>query len=425
MVTQREEMQNCFETAAHPHEDDSAKLIRLARVTVQFAAMKTLVIIGGGIGGLAAAACLRHRGIDAQVYERSSQLPEVGAALALWPNATRVLRHLGLLDSLVSQSHVSTSSVLHDSHGRVLKQVSWAGTDPPALFAHRADLLATLLTALPPATLSLGKTFLRTEQEGPHVRALFTDGTASPWADGLIGADGIRSAVRTQLFHDGDPLYRGYVAWRGVAQFDREVALSQTWGRGQRFGLIPIGKNRIGWWASANVANPEQTVMRDTPALWKAEVLRLTAGWHAPIPAVVEATPLDTLLCNIVHDRPAASRWSDGHITLLGDAAHPATPNLGQGACMAIEDAAVLAHAVDAIPDPASAFRVYEATRFERTRHITKESLKFGRMGQMNNAFLCSLRNTAFRFSSDRRIQKNFHDLWSYDAWTTPLMMPT
>jgi 2-polyprenyl-6-methoxyphenol hydroxylase-like FAD-dependent oxidoreductase len=386
--------------------------------------MKTLVIIGGGIGGLAAAACLRQRGIEALVYERAGELRKVGAALALWPNATRVLRHLGLLDQLVAKSHVATWSVLRDSRGRVLKQVSLASADPPAVFAHRADVLATLFSALPAATISLGKNFLRAEQEGTQVRALFTDGTTSPWADGLIGADGIRSAVRMQMLGDGEPQYRGYVAWRGVAQLDAEVIVGQSWGRGRRFGLIPVGNHRIGWWATSNVAMPEQTVMRDTPAAWKAEVLQLFADWHDPIPAVVEATPIDSLLCNMIQDRLPLADWSKGQIALLGDAAHPATPNLGQGACMAIEDAAVLARAVEAIPDPASAFRVYEATRLERTRRIVRKSLKFGRIGQVDSAIACALRNAAFRFSSDRRLRKNFHDLWSYDAWTVPLMMP-
>src|SRR5262249_50724391 len=158
--------------------------------------------------------------------------------------------------------------------------------------------------------------------------------------------------------------------------------VGETWGRGRRFGFIPLGGGRVGWWATANKpgAEGQNTCLRSREQ-WKEELLELFAGWHQPIPALLEATPPEAMLCNAIMDRPvfpaakSQARWGNGPITLLGDAAHPTTPNLGQGACMAIEDAAVLAHAVAAVPSVEAGFRVYEATRMKRTAMIVRESL--------------------------------------------------
>ena len=221
------------------------------------------------------------------------------------------------------------------------------------------------------------------------MRAVFADGTHSEWGDGLIGADGIRSAVREATLADGAPVYRGYVAWRGVAEFassgaDGEI-VGESWGRGMRFGFIPRGLGRGGWWATANKPGRQgQATCAETQGQWKKEILARFGKWHAPIPKLLETTPESAILCNAIMDRapPKVPRaWGEGPITLLGDAAHPTTPNMGQGACMAIEDGAVLARAVAEMPDMAAAFRAYERARLARTAKIVRESLKLGGAG--------------------------------------------
>ena len=391
--------------------------------------MTRIVIIGGGIGGLAAAASLKARGISSTIYERALELREVGAALALWPNATRVLKRIGVLEDLVGRAHVPPAGALRDFRGRVLAKLTAMETDVPTIFAHRADLHRAIISAIPKESLCLGKMCTGIQREGKRVRAVFGDGSDSGWADGLIGADGIHSVIREQTLQDGAPEYRGYIAWRGVANFhSTDEVVGESWGRGQRFGFIPLGGGRIGWWATANKPGSQgNETCASASAKWKHELLQRFKGWHDPIPTLLESTPESAILCNAILDRapPGKPRpWGEGPVTLLGDAAHPTTPNLGQGACMAIEDAAVVAHALASIPDIAAAFRVYEQTRFARTAMIVRESLKMGRMGQWQNAMACTFRNMLLKMAPQGRMRRQFRDLWLYDAWETPLVMP-
>jgi 2-polyprenyl-6-methoxyphenol hydroxylase-like FAD-dependent oxidoreductase len=384
-----------------------------------------VLIIGAGIGGLALAACLKARNIPSLIYERAPELKEVGAALGVWPNATRVLHHLNLFNALAEKANVVQVGALREQNGRAMKEINLPKTDVAGVAAHRADLHSVLLSAVPPATISLNKSCTKIEINGDQVRAHFADNTSSPWAQGLIGADGINSIVRKNILNDGEPIYRGYVAWRGVAQFDPGNAVGETWGRGQRFGLIPLGQKRTAWWATANKS--KEDACKGTQADWKQEVIDRYSNYHAPIKELLEATPVEGYLCTPIADREGpfpGKSWGKGPTTLLGDAAHPTTPNLGQGACMAIEDAAVLAHALAAIPSVDSAFRVYEASRIGRTANIVIESRKFGKIGQWQNPVACYIRNKMMRFSPESGLRKQFHDLWEYDAWNAPLNMP-
>jgi 2-polyprenyl-6-methoxyphenol hydroxylase-like FAD-dependent oxidoreductase len=398
--------------------------------------MARLLIIGGGIGGLAAAACLQMRGIQADVYERTAELREVGAALGLWPNATRILKRIGVLETLEKVAHVPPAGALRSSDGRILKKMVQLKAEVPSVFAHRADVHRALMEAIEPGRVHLNKTCTgvqtHPDQNGgnPQVRALFSDGTSSDWADGIVGADGIRSTLRESILKDGTPLYRGYIAWRGVAHFDSEEEIvGETWGCGQRFGFIPLGSGRVGWWATANKtsAQSQETCARSRED-WKKELLQRFKSWHPPIERLLESTAADAILCTPILDREPPNPpkpWGTGPITLLGDAAHPTTPNLGQGACMAIEDAAVLAQAVASIPSIEQAFRVYERTRFTRTAMIVRESLKFGKMGQWENRLACRLRNLLIKVAPASGLRKQFEDLWMYDAWQTPLVAET
>jgi len=158
---------------------------------------------------------------------------------------------------------------------------------------------------------------------------------------------------------------------------------------------------------------------------WKQELLARFKGWHQPIERLLESTPESAILCNAILDREPPNPpkpWGKGPMTLLGDAAHPTTPNLGQGACMAIEDAAVLGQAVGSIPSVETAFRVYERTRFARTAMIVRESLKFGKMGQWENKLACGVRNLMIKMSPSSGLRRQFRDLWMYDAWQAPLV---
>src|SRR6266404_3959594 len=180
--------------------------------------MKNVGIIGGGIGGVAAGIALYQSGIDATVYERAPQLKEAGAGMMLWPNATRVLRSLGLLGDVAARSGPTTHFLVRTSCGKILMNIALGEFDVPALCTRRSDLLASLLLAVPHGRIRLGRELTHLEQSKSRVRIHFADGSVEEH-DAVIGADGIRSRVRAQMFGMSDPVYRGYTVWRGVAPY--------------------------------------------------------------------------------------------------------------------------------------------------------------------------------------------------------------
>ena len=212
--------------------------------------------------------------------------------------------------------------------------------------------------------------------------------------DFLIGADGIQSVVRAQIHGPEGPRFAGYTAWRAVATFEMEPEISESWGHGRRFGIVPIGNGRVYWFATKNALEGEL----ESANRRKQELQKLFEGWHQPIEALIDATDSDLILRNDVYDRvPLKVAWGEGLVTLLDDAAHPTTPNLGQGACQAIEDAIVLAGIFRGSASVEAALRKYEGQRRARTAYITNLSWRLGKMSQWENPTASWLRNTFLR----------------------------
>jgi 2-polyprenyl-6-methoxyphenol hydroxylase-like FAD-dependent oxidoreductase len=207
--------------------------------------------------------------------------------------------------------------------------------------------------------------------------------------DALVGADGLWSTVRRTLHGDSTPRYAGYTAWRGVIAYAGDVRASETWGRGRRFGLVPLADGRVYWFATANA--PEHSQM---PEGDKSELLGRFGRWHDPIPSVIEQTPDSAILRNDIYDLKPLKTWGIGRVTLLGDAAHAMTPNLGQGACQAIEDGVVLADCLAREPDTVEALRSYERARAPHTAMVIERSRRLGRVGQLQNPVATWLRDT-------------------------------
>jgi 2-polyprenyl-6-methoxyphenol hydroxylase-like FAD-dependent oxidoreductase len=371
------------------------------------------VVAGGGIGGLSAAIALRRAGIQAEVYERAPALGEVGAGISLWPNATRQLRRWGLLDDVLRRGFAFTTGEMRDVRGAVLTRMHLPAADAPSVLIHRADLHAVLVDALPPWAVRTDAALRGFRETADGVEADFGEaGTVEgPF---LVGADGLRSAVRRQLLGDGEPVYRGYPVWRGVAPAGAAewTSLTETLGRGLRFGTVPIGGGRVAWWATANEAEDAD----DGAEGRKAKLLRLFGDWHRPVPQLIEATPEDEILKNGAYDRPPVRRWGRGRVTLLGDAAHPTTPNLGQGGCMAIEDAAVLARCLAETDDVPAALRAFQARRYRRTAWITRESLRYGRVAQWQHGTAVRLRDTLFRLAPPAVTRVTFQRMFAFEG---------
>lgn len=357
-----------------------------------------VIVIGSGIAGLSAALALRKVGADVAVYERATELREVGAGISLWANALRALDHLGAGDAVRAASLKMLRSEMRARDGRKVQTAIDAGRaealfDIPELvrMIHRADLVAALASHLPPGVAKYGFECVAVEGNATGATAQFANGH-SDTADVVIGADGIHSAVRTALFGPQPPRYSGYTCWRGVCPRPANIEpgyIGEWWGRGQRLGITTLPRDRVYWFATKNA--PPNGREPDE----RAFLLKAFAGWAAPAEELFATTPADRVLRNDIIDRPPVRVWSKGRVGVIGDAAHPTTPNLGQGGCMAIEDAVVLARHLAAAPDPGRGLEAFAAERFARTSAITRESRRLGRVGQLEGRLSCWMRDTA------------------------------
>ncbi len=376
-------------------------------------------IIGGGIGGVAAAVALRQAGIEVTVYEKATEFREVGAGMMLWPNATRVLKELGLLERVAAVSGPNQHFLVRSRAGTVLMDIGLGRFEVPALCTRRSDLLDALLSALPPERIRLGHDFESFEQRKTCVRVNFSESgegrSISAEHDFVIGADGIRSHVRSQLLGVHEPIYRGYTIWRGLARLKGAVpsgSNSETWGRGQRFGILNTGDDRFTWYATANTDSGHI----DSSEGRQGELLRMFAGWHQPVERLISATDEGDILKNGAYDLAPLKRWGHERVMLLGDAAHPCTPNLGLGGCMALEDALVLAKSFCKEATPESALRRYESLRRVRTRHVQLRSLLMGQIGQWENQLVAGGRQLVTSVLPARIFERNLSKVYSYVA---------
>ena len=349
-----------------------------------------VVIAGAGIGGVTAAAVLARRGWRVTLAERAAELGEVGAGLSIWPAALAVLDDLGVAAALKGDTVLAGQAGVRRPDGRWLAAVDSSRMDPPVM-VHRARLHE----AVTDSALATGRVEVRTGVTVTGVRDATLETTGGEISgDLVIGADGLRSIVRSTLHPGRDDLrYSGYTAYRGIAPAVGEDATGgEVWGRGSRFGYVPLVDGRTYWYATVNVpAGREGTDHH-------AEAAGLVAGWAEPVPGLVAATAPQDVLHNDIYDLalPLAP-FASGRIALLGDAAHAMTPNLGRGACSAIEDAAALGRVLADHPDPVTALTAYDAARRPATSKLIRRSRQIGNLGQLENPAALAARNAALR----------------------------
>jgi len=368
---------------------------------------KKVGIIGGGIAGLTFAHCLSQDEYEIHIFEKKQEFGEVGAAISVFPNALCVMDEIKLLDKILNTSGKFQNVYLKTYKGNILSKTT-PKSDYPVICMHRADLHKILLSNINAHLhINSGVNQLTLLDNG-KVKIFLENGNTAVF-DAVIGADGIHSVVRKHIINDGNPIYRGYNVWRGVVKTTFDIGYaSETYGNGKRVGIVPIKNGVYGWWATCN----EQFMQDDLPEGSKQKLKRLFGDWHHPIPELIQNT--DLILKNSLADRKPHKGWSKGNVTLIGDAAHPTTPNLGQGGCIAIEGAYILAKCINKYGLSSNAYNLYEKLQFPRAKKITNESLKLGKLGQISNPVLIAIRNFFFKITPSSIAMKMIDKYFSY-----------
>ncbi|AWV21118.1 Salicylate hydroxylase [Roseomonas mucosa] len=369
-------------------------------------------IIGGGIGGLAAAIALHRAGREVLVFEQARRFSRVGADINLTPNAVRALDGLGIGAALREHGARPTHRVSRDwDTGTETSVLAMSGEaeakyGAPQLTLHRADLLRALEEALPAECIRLGQRATRIAQDAAGVHLAFADGTRATVA-ALVGADGIHSVVRAALFGEEQPRFTGVVAYRAVIPRERLDLpgldrFTKWWGPNPASQIVtfPISAGRETFIFATTPQESWREESWTTPG--SVEELRAEyAGYHPEARALLAAC--DSVLKTALYERDPLPSWSRGRVTLLGDACHPMMPFMAQGAGMAVEDAVVLARCLhEGMADLPAALRRYERARLARTAEI--------QVASRGNAWL--------------RAGGNADWVYGYDAWNVPLDTP-
>ncbi|WP_020416850.1 FAD-dependent monooxygenase [Amycolatopsis sp. ATCC 39116] len=325
-------------------------------------------IVGGGIGGLAAAVAFHRRGWQVEVLERAPEFSEIGAGLSIQPNGLRALDEIGLGDAVRAGGLADPPAGIRRADGNWLVRNDVGDLRRrfgPWVVVHRAALVDLLVAALPADALRPGAEVHTVRADGSVVHS---GGTST--ADVVVGADGVRSVTRLSLWPDHPgPRYVGYTTWRFLAPPHPVDGSVEIWGRGERFGHVPMPDGRVYCYLMANAEAGSRTGL--------AALRDRFAHWHAPVPALLDSVSADAVLQHDTHELPELPTFVRGRVALLGDAAHAMTPNLGQGACQALEDAVTLATTVDS-RGVGAGLAEYDRIRRPRTRMIVRRSRQAG-----------------------------------------------
>lgn len=336
--------------------------------------MARIGIAGGGLGGLTLAVALQRQGADVIVFERQSEIRDAGAGISLWPNAVAALDLLDLGELLRTIGRELSSGGMRRSDGKTAATFSskrfLQALGGPLVCVERGPLVAALAEMLSPGTIRTDACVSGFTVHPPGVTVQFADGSDLE-VDALVGADGINSSVASQLAGPLRFTYSGYTAWRGIAQMDTDPDDHSFWAWlefGYEFGWLPLPRGRAYWFATASV--PEAHAFPDDDT----HLYDLFGSYPDPVPRLLARTNPDQRVRSDIVDRSLVRHISKGPVTLVGDAAHPMRPHLGQGGCQAIEDAAVLSRCLLSAASPTEAFQRYASVRSTRTKRIVRLS---------------------------------------------------
>lgn len=377
---------------------------------------KRILIIGAGISGLACALMFEKSGYTPVIFEKSDCLRNDGGGLTLWNNATGALQSMGLIEEIYESSKIICESSLTTSSGKILATIPLKelatkyGTYTVGIL--RSNLHHILASKLKQTEIKTGYNLVNLKETSEEVIAYFENGHEEA-GELLVGADGIYSAVRNKLFPNHDLRFSGYEAWRGICSYTNQYTKSgytfESWGNGKRFGFIPMSDSLVYWYATRNTSEN----LRESQ-ISKEQLIYSFREFVQPVPTIIAGTKETDITRKLIYDFKPLQNWSKGRVVLIGDAAHATTPNLGQGACMALEDSVVLAECLEQDENLFDAVKAFEEKRKNRAKLILNSSWMYGKIAQMENSFLCKVRNMLVKIGPSIHKNNNFNKIVGY-----------
>lgn len=370
-----------------------------------------IAIIGAGIGGLTTALALKQNGQKVTIYESADEIKSVGAGILLASNAMQVFKKLGVHKKIENAGSIISNIKTTDAQLNTLYAVELSNFEKKygasSVAIHRANLHKILAEEIGFENIKLSKRLLKIDKENGF-KLNFDDGT-NVNCEALIGADGIKSIVRNQLFGTGTLRDTKQKCWRGVSEFDWTSKYNQeafeSWGKGKRFGFVKISDKNVYWYAVIN-----ESFMKDN-----ATITELFKEFHPEIVKIISETPEEKIIFNAIKDLQPITKWQDGNVCLIGDAAHATTPNMGQGACQAVEDAYVIGQLFAQGKTVNEVFALYEKLRIEKAHYIVNTSWKFGEIAHYENSFAVWLRNKLVKLTPKSAIEKQLNKVFNIE----------
>lgn len=380
-----------------------------------------VAIVGGGIAGLSTAVACHQVGINAHLFEAAPKFGDLGTSLSLWPNAVSCLHDWQLADTLIDKGAViETTALRHRDGGAMVKQPLaeiYAQVGHPGICIRRSDVIRTLVNALPPGHVHTSSYLQHISPAGDLQKLHFQDET-SVTAKHIVAADGIWSPTREFLSDDPPPKYCCYGAWLGLSTgtgFPPGEGCEYM-GETDRFGVFETGRDTRYWFY---VSRADQ-MSRHAGSAPISEVQNMIGDWPQQFQNLVATTDESSLINVSFFDRPVANHWGGPNVTLIGDAMHPYLPNLGQGACQAIEDAHAIAEGLSRGYFGPKLQEWMQQTRTKRARYFYETSRRVGRIAQPANAFMRAMRPLFYNQSMSWLMRREFKRQFSRPAYPTP-----
>ncbi len=351
---------------------------------------ETVTIIGAGIGGLTTALTLKQKGLSVNIFESSAEIKPVGAGIIIANNAMQVFKKLGIQDKIEKAGNKISFMKITDTQLNTISVVELTEYEKKYgvhnIAIHRGELQKILANEVGYDNINLSKRLSKIEKTDLFKLTFEDNSTIERKL--VIGADGIKSIVRSQLFEESTLRNANQKCWRGICEIDLPEKyhneLNEAWGKGKRFGFVKISDQKVYWYALINSKNTKSD---------EVNLTEMFSEFHSDIVKIISATRNDQIIGSDIIDLKPIYKWQGENVCLIGDAAHATTPNLGQGACQAIEDAYVLGKLLDTGIAIENTFKEYENLRRKKAHAIVNTSWTVGKIAHIENRFGIFLRN--------------------------------